>query len=126
MNYGDLIGREYKPPFGCFELVREIMRRKGYDIPNYAETVPEDEKAEALRKLIAEHCRPQISPEEGDIVMIRWGGQHAHIGVMINDSQMIHALERIGAHISDAGSAKWRRRIIGYWRPDPSLLRAIR
>ncbi|HEY7823807.1 MAG TPA: NlpC/P60 family protein, partial [Acidimicrobiia bacterium] len=73
-------------------------------------------KAAALRELIVAWCDEVAEPREGDLVLLRWAGQPAHIGVMVNETDFIHSLQGIGAHIESVTSSRWRNRVDGYWR----------
>lgn len=115
-DYRALIGRKYREPFGCFELVRQILQDRGLQIPDYAAQVTEERKAAALRELIVAHCYEVTDPRESDVILLRWAGQPAHIGVMVDQTDFIHSLEGIGAHIESVTSSRWRNRIDGYWR----------
>lgn len=116
IDYQQFLGRRYREPFGCFELVRCILHEQGVKIPNYAEKVTESEKAAALRDLIVIHCFEVEQPREGDVVLLRWGGRPAHVGMMIDGSDFIHSLEGNGAHIESTNDTRWRNRIDGFWR----------
>lgn len=113
IDYGQFVGREYREPFGCFEFVRHVLHQIGVEIPDYQTT--ESQKAAALRELIVVHCDEVSEPREGDIILLRWAGQPAHIGVMIGPRDFIHSLEGIGAHIESIESSRWRNRVDGYW-----------
>lgn len=119
------IGRPYRQPFGCFELVRAVLLERGIEIPDYAEQVTEAQKAAALRVLIARHADQVERPIEGDVVLLEWGGQPAHIGVMVNGREFIHALEHCGAHIERTDSLRWRHRVLGFWRPRPAARASV-
>jgi cell wall-associated NlpC family hydrolase len=112
-----LIGRPYAGRFGCAELVREIMQQRGLDLPDFREMVSDGEKAEALVRHLREYADPVDRPEPGDVVLLAWAGHPAHLGVIAEPGVMIHSLETIGAHLERIDRGRWRRRVLGYWRP---------
>lgn len=112
-----LIGRPYVEPFGCFELVRVVLAGRGIEIPDYSESVSEDAKTDALLRYVREHADAVGDPEPGDVVLFGLGGRPAHLGVVVEPGLMIHSTEHIGAHLERFDRARWRRRVLGFWRP---------
>lgn len=112
-----LVGARYQPPFGCFQLVREYLHRAGLaEVPDYAETVSEHEKAAALLELLPRWAEQVQASKPGDLILLSFGGLPAHVGIMVNDGEMLHSMDGHDAAIERITGHKWRRRIIGYWR----------
>lgn len=116
IDAGRYIGRPYREPFGCFELVRTILLDQGVELPDYAQTVSEAEKADALRRLIAEHCIEVTQPKAADIALLRLARGPGHIGYMLSSVDMLHAFRGHGAHIERIDSLRWQHRVLGFWR----------
>jgi cell wall-associated NlpC family hydrolase len=116
MELRGLVGRPYSPPFGCFALVREALAMRGVEVPDYAQSVTEDEKADALLRHLDEHACRVEAPAPGDVVLLTIGGRPAHIGVMLDGDEMLHSFEGAGACVERISSVRWRNRIAGFWR----------
>lgn len=98
-------------------LVREYMQEcRGIEIPDYTDGLSEDQKAWALLTYIREHATEVSDPEPGDVVLLKWAGQAAHIGVYVGHDDMLHAFRGIGAHLESLRGIRWRNRVMGYWR----------
>jgi cell wall-associated NlpC family hydrolase len=119
----DLVGAPFEaggtgPGYDCYALVREVRRRMGQPIPEYAFPAalviqPEAVGAEVARAL--PDWRP-CDPVEGALVAIknscRWVN---HVGIVVAPGQFFHTLEKIGAHLARLDSPLWARRIVGYY-----------
>lgn len=111
-----LVGTKYREPFGCFSLVREALALSGKFIPDYADGLTEIEKLEVLREGLAKHSRQVESPQRGDVVLLQVMGQPSHMGIMINEREMLHSMAGINACIERIDSARWRGRVMEFWR----------
>lgn len=113
----DLVGRPYRPPFGCFEAVREaVTLGLGVEVPDYSLDLNEDQKAAAFLRWLPEHCDPVDRPEPWDLVLLRWNGEASHIGIYDEPRSMWHAFLDLGWHRERLDGLRWRNRIMGYWR----------
>ena len=59
---------------------------------------------------------PEGSERPGDAVVLRIWKAHCHIGVVIGDGYMLHALKDINVCREKYNGILWRRRIIGFFR----------
>lgn len=117
LRYAHLIGERYEPPFGCFQLVRRFLRdNKIIDVPDLSEGVSEHEKSAAILRHLHQYASPVTAPQPGDIIVVSWGKQAQHIGAMVGVTMMLHSLEGHDAVVERITSAKWRNRIMGFWR----------
>jgi len=61
------------------------------------------------------------SPLIGDVVYFNVSGFPVHVGVYVGDNCFIHNIKNNGSSsIGDVTHAKWKHRLIGYWRYDNS------
>lgn len=118
-QWGDLVGTPFKyggrgpDSFDCFGLVAEMKRREGKPIPE--RETPEGEQGMAM--LLAAQipmCDELEGPRAGAIVAIRVGTYVRHVGYMINEHEMVHALAGCGG-VTKEPIAPWVRRIAGYY-----------
>jgi hypothetical protein len=69
---------------------------------------------EALRRIGTEVEFPQTD----DIVLMNLPGGYTHLGVMVDEWRMLHVLKDRPSALEPV--AKYRRRIVGVFRPNPS------
>lgn len=110
------MGSPYRGNFGCFTVVREALETLGHAIPDYTEGLSEEHRLAELQARLTEHAREVFDPQRGDVVLLRVMGEPGHIGIMINAHEMLHCMEGIETCIERLDSARWRGRVIGYWR----------
>ena len=111
-----LVGHPYEGNFGCFVVVRKALESLGKSIPDYALGLREIDRLAALQARMAQHGVEVAAPQRGDVVLIRVLGEPGHIGIMLNDSDMLHCMAGTNACIERINSPRWKGRIIGYWR----------
>ena len=111
-----LVGSPYRGDFGCFTLVREALEQLGHAIPDYTEGLSETQRLAELQERLAQHAREVTDPQRGDVVLLKVLGEPGHIGIMINAREMLHCMEGVEACLERLDSARWRGRVIGYWR----------
>lgn len=58
----------------------------------------------------------QITPEQGDIVLINARGRPLHMGIVLDNTDMVHTDKRHGVVIESYKGAKWVNRIVGFYR----------
>jgi cell wall-associated NlpC family hydrolase len=116
--YADLVGKPFAGAahgphaYGCVGLLAELMRRLGHTLPQYAET-----EATLLAAISAggEWARVAV-PAAGDAVLLRSSSPPWHVGVLIDQQQMIHAHPHAGVVVERIDGPLYRRRIEGFYR----------
>lgn len=111
-----LVGHPYQGNFGCFVVVRKALEMLGKHIPDYSEGLQEEHRLAALHQRLAEHGYPVDKPERGDVALLKVFGEPGHIGIMLNDREMLHCVGGANTCIERLQSSRWKGRIIGYWR----------
>jgi hypothetical protein len=111
-----LVGHPYQGQFGCFVVVRKALEMLGKHIPDYAEGLREEDRLAELQARLTQHAVPVDDPQRGDVVLIRVMGEPGHIGIMLSASEMLHCMRGTETCIERINSARWRGRVIGYWR----------
>lgn len=104
------------------------------DVPNYPRDPVNGELERELRKLFGEPVfyraniltNPVVANNDlrvGDVVSMQYAGPVRHVG-MIGDYipvpgelSLLHTSASIGRVVEHILDAKWRRRIVGVWRP---------
>ena len=118
INYVDLIGVPFAyggrgpKKLDCYGLVMEMHRRKGVSLPDFG--FADDQ---ALIQSMMGATMPQwreIEAREGAVVLIRVGRYAAHVGYMIDKSQMLHTWENSGG-VSVVRADRWKQRIVGFY-----------
>lgn len=51
-----------------------------------------------------------------DVVLLRAFGAPAHLGVMLDGEQFLHALPVVGVRVGRATSPRWENKVLGYFR----------
>jgi len=124
----DLVGTPYQEgagwytddgPADCWGLVRRAVRRLGYDdFPDYSAGI--GRVVDWVDRGLSEHgadFEPVSEPRRGDLVVMRYGGQIWHVGIMLDRWRALHTSRRSGqAIISHLGRPAWRRLVRGYYR----------
>lgn len=100
MSINDLVGRPYETS-DCFLLAQDALACFGI-------TLEDDPRSENWGKV--------SSPAPGDVVLFNKAGDIIHIGVMVNDSQFIHASAGRGAVIESLSLPRYRNRLEGIYR----------
>lgn len=114
-------GRDPKTGLDCWGLLRwYYANEKGIELPSYTDrasggTDPDGVAAVVLEE-ITRQWRTVVSPIEGDAVVLRVGGRPFHVGVYLAGRRLLHTLDQHGSVIERLDSAKWARRIEGYYR----------
>ena len=107
--------------FDCWGLVREVYRRCGIDLPEYAGIGCYDVMnvtAEMERnRPFWEECQPPDLPVPSVIALRVSAPMVNHVGIYIGDGKFLHTREKAGAVIEKIDSPIWRHRIEGFYRP---------
>lgn len=115
INIEQFLGLQYEPPFGCFELVRQILEKQHNINLNidtqYVQNTPNG-RLQALHKGLIEKCIQVDVPASGDLILLR----PAHIGYIVEPPYMLHSYSGGSACIERYDSFLWRNRILGFYR----------
>jgi cell wall-associated NlpC family hydrolase len=121
-EFRDLIGKSFAyggrgpDTYDCYGLLLEMNRRMGVEIPDYFS--PDDTLKIAL--IIESEKRlwtPVNAPNTGVAVALRVGRHVAHVGFMIDRTNMLHAWKQSGGVMYEPlpGSV-WERKAAGFYR----------
>lgn len=122
----DLIGLPYSS-FDCWDIVKLFYKKvysKDLDLGlNYAPPKLRDtnhkEWAVFSKDLInsnKHNFKKVNNPQFGDIVLLNIFGISAHLGIYINEKQILHTSSATGCMIDRLD--RWKKRIDGYYRID--------
>jgi NlpC/P60 family len=111
----DYLGRVYSGPVPCYAFARDWLADHGLTFPQH--DYGKAAHAEALRRHLAEYADRTESPLAGDVVLLTLGGNPFHIGIMASPTEFLHYDATHGVICESVRSARWRRRIAGYYRP---------
>lgn len=111
-----LVGMPYEGNFGCFTIVRKALALLGTAIPDYTDGLSESERLAELQARLTQHAAEVVDPLRGDLVLLKVCGEPGHIGIMVNAREMLHCMEGIDTCIERLDSARWKGRVLGYWR----------
>lgn len=106
----------------CWGLVRMIAEEQfGILLPCYATEYETTEDPNQTAPVVAHEKKfwTEIAPGEeqlGDVVVMRMLGQPIHVGMVVGDGRMIHALKGRGITLAAYGSLEWKHRITGFYR----------
>lgn len=130
-SIGDYIGLPFQP-FGrdrngvdCWGLVRLFYAEQlGIDLPDLLGTYGGVEVRDRVRN--AEVMQdtasaswvlvPKGSERPNDVIVIKYGGFPVHVGIVLKDSQFIHAEEGVGSILQRYDSISIKNRIHGFYR----------
>lgn len=124
------IGIEYSPDarqdnlVDCWGLVI-LLYKKLYNIelPSFESNSLSKDGINSTAKLILSNPLHNICTrveledvQEGDILILVNGGNPTHIGMAINNKEMLHAFDKVGSTIESFRSTKWQSRIKAVYR----------
>ena len=100
----------------CWQLVL-LFYRLVFDINlvQYAYEDPFDK--EEIASLIITHRDkfiPVSSPKFGDIIVLRVFGFPSHLGIYLNESQVLHTTDKTGSIVDQM--SRWKTRLEGFYR----------
>lgn len=106
--------------FDCWGLCREVYRRFGLELPDYALCCYDAEgflrHFAEQRPLWQRHELPNVPTPA--VVAIRFNAPSVnHVGVHIGEGKFLHTREKTGVVIELVASPAWRRRIEGFYTP---------
>ena len=105
----------------CYGLVKLFYRQElGVELPDYNYS-DADNMQEVSLCAVAGRSNPNLwtrvlTAAWGDVVMFRIAGLPAHIGVVLNNRDFLHAFHGRNACVESLESINWRQRIDGYFR----------
>lgn len=122
MEYGDLIGVQYKKSgrdksgMDCYGLVKELYDRMGRNLPDYA--TPDE--TSLIQQLISEERDKSFEelkePKEGCIALFRIPPYTLHMGIVLKGGEkFIHILENRNVAIEKLNHRIWSKLLIGYY-----------
>jgi len=124
--YADLIGKPYQPgargpdAFDCLGLHLELLRRQGYDVPDYGSSMASFHLNFDGPGGILGVCREIELPVPGCTVLLRTGSNvdERHIGTMLDSFTMLHTMRETRSVVTEKViSPVWRHRVLGYYLP---------
>ena len=114
-SYANLIGISYEK-LDCWGIAREFYKLEfGFELKRYYDKAPND--SSIANKLIYSSMgdfEKVTTPNFGDIILINLEGIESHIGIYINDQQLLHTSSRTGCMLDRM--SKWNRLVVGYYR----------
>lgn len=128
--WNDYVGLPYKlhgrdrTGLDCWGLVRLVYKEQQLiELPSFASEYSASTPAIAAEAIARcnEGWEVSETPGEGDVVLFRITGSAAHVGVLINDSEFLHAREGSDSCIEKLSSPKWKTRVEGIYKYTPSV-----
>lgn len=103
-----------RPHVNCFELVRDVYRLGGVELPSS----PEEAQRHFRRVYQHDGSTCAFIPEPGDVVRIKNDPVLVnHVGVVIPTRRdFIHSMEEFGVTIADWHRLPWRHRVQSFER----------
>ncbi len=116
--YSKLIGVPYLK-LDCWGVAREFYSLEmGMELKRYYKDAPND--AKIANKLIYTNVGDFYEvtvPKFGDLVLLNLYGIEAHIGVYLNEQQILHTTKHSGCVIDRLD--RWKKMVVGYYRVKP-------
>jgi cell wall-associated NlpC family hydrolase len=113
--YSDLIGIPYSES-DCWGIARLFYKIElGIELNRYYDSAPNDIKI--ANQLIYSNMgdfEKVTSPNFGDIVLLNLYGIEAHIGIYLNEQQLLHTTRHSGCVIDRMD--RWSRMVVGFYR----------
>ena len=123
IDLSDLIGKPFKyygrgpRAFDCYGLIKEVLNRAGYELPDKKTFIEMRLRNDALQKG-REYVVELSKPEPYCIVAFRVEGPLVgHVGVVLEDiNKFIHIQTKKRCCIEKLDHPLWRSRIEGYYK----------
>ncbi len=125
MNFEKYIGIPFKEKgrdttgVDCWGLVRLIYKQEyGVNLPSFASDyeLSDDGRVGELFAQYKEGWETLSQPEPGCAVLFRIFGTESHIGLVVDSASFIHVREGLDSVIESLESAKWSKRIVGFYK----------
>lgn len=111
----------------CWGLVRLIYKiEKSIELPSYAELYEDTEQADVISRLIEQEKKihwlefpKDITPEPFDVIILRMRNRPMHVGIVIDQDDMIHCVDKVGVAVESYRRMKWKDNVLGFarWKP---------
>ena len=127
MNLSNYIGIPYKingrneKGLDCYGLIIDIYKKHfSINLPDFNSSFlsSSDQAIPNKAKKESEYWTPvnYNSRKQGDVILFNIGGNPFHIGLILDQSKMIHTLEGHNCVIESYSGARWRSRFEGIYR----------
>lgn len=103
----------------CWGLVRLVYSAEfSIELPSFSDdyTLDDPERLAELIKQYEEGWEKQDSPSIGDVILFNILGTPQHIGIYIGNNRFLHSLEGYSSVIDQLDSARWRSRVVGFYK----------
>ncbi|OAN53901.1 hypothetical protein A6A04_13495 [Paramagnetospirillum marisnigri] len=108
----------------CWGLVRLVyFDRLGIDLPSKA-GIYRDGSRDTLREIAAAmeaeaaKWRQVDDPRDCDVILMRSGPLHCHVGLWVGRNAMLHIMAGIDSTVEPIASLRRRNTVVGYFRHD--------
>ena len=94
----------------------------GVRVPSFTSRYDCTDDSAQIAKVIAGEMMPWRKlergerPRLGDGVLMRRGGDHSHVGLVIEPPRMLHVTSRIATQFQDYDGLVWGKRVVGIYR----------
>ncbi len=106
----------------CWGLVRLVLHEQ-FDVclPSYIREYTHTYHKRDIGRLIRHESRkwslvPAGQEQCGDVVVLRMRGEPMHVGLILGDQHMMHIERHVNSAIETYTGARWKRRVIGFYR----------
>ena len=103
----------------CWGLARLFYKNEfQIDLPSFSDEY-ELSDSEHIQELIAQYkegWEKVDTPARGSLILFRVNGTESHVGISIGEGKFIHAREGMDSVIDSLESARWKKRIVGYFK----------
>lgn len=134
MTYKDFIGIPFKfrgrgkEGVDCLGLIHLYLKARGYCVPD-GDGLPmtadrQPDYMERAMEALSRCCDQVEEIHPDDILLMRLPGGYTHMGVMVDDFNMLHVLKDRPSGLEPA--LKYARRVVAVFRPAKRLNRAQR
>ncbi|MCL1812219.1 MAG: C40 family peptidase [Treponema sp.] len=112
----------------CYGLVRLVLLKQfGYKLPllslAYNNACDTTEIEPLMQNQLPLLCGNRIQqPEPGAVIVVRYAGRTAHVGIFTDDEFILHTLNRIGAHCISRQHRSVRGAMEGIYRVSQAYL----
>lgn len=112
-------GRDLNKSIDCWGLVTEYYReRLGVDIPKHEELIYKDNEEEIsskIRKVFSSEFKELGGPKKHAIVILKFNGKPIHIGVMINEKEILNLYQNKQVLIENIQKYIDNNQVYGYF-----------
>ena len=128
MDFNQYIGIPFKSKgrtregLDCWGLIRLLyLEQFQIELPSYVDDYLSASDFKTAGKLIEDNLHRWIKIDPsirtlGDVIVLRIYGQPIHMGMLINDQQMIHVFKNIDTCVQRIYTSIWKQRIHGIYR----------